>query len=574
MDIKRLILSMIFSLSLIYLWQQWQVSHAPQVNPASSSAQTADGTVIAGNPSEQSKPAADTNQLVKGDRIHVKTDVFKIEIDSVGGDIRQAHLLKYGSLRQVGIFDFTEPHDASQPFQLLDEGKEHLYIAQTGLIGGDLPSHTARFTTTSTQFELVDGQNQLNVDLKATTPSGVEVLKRLTFTRGSYVVNVEYQILNKTAAALAPRAYFRLLRDGKPAPQESSMVSTFTGPVLFTDQEKFRKLDFEDIAKNKAEFNRKPDNGWLGMVQHYFASAWLLNQTPGQDGSIRSLCKTQGCELDIKKLEKPLLINNKTFDDVYSAGAIVNMPAVAPGQTATIAMPLFIGPEDAHVFASAPMKDIAPEFKLVKDYGWATFIASPLFWLLLQVQKIISNWGWSIVVLTIIIKAALYPLSAAGYKSMANMKKLAPKLASLKEQFGDDKMKYQQAMMEMYKTEKINPLGGCLPILIQIPVFFALYSVLSASIEMREAPFIFWIQDLSVRDPYFVLPVLMAVTMYLQTFLNPPPSDPLQAKMMKFMPIAFSVMFFVFPVGLVVYYLVNNILSMLQQWWVNKQYGA
>lgn len=574
MDIKRLVLSMIFSLSLIYLWQQWQVSHAPQVDPNTAAAQSANGTPVAANSPDQNKPSAETNQLLKGDRIHVKTDVFNVEIDSVGGDIRQAHLLKYGSLRQVGTFEFKEPHDASQPFQLLDEGKEHLYIAQTGLIGGDLPSHNVLFTAKNTQYQLLDGQDQLTVDLTATTASGVEVLKRLTFTRGSYVVNVEYQIVNKTAAALTPRAYFRLLRDGKDPVKESSMVSTFTGPVLFTEQDKFHKLNFADIAKNKVEFNRKPDNGWFGMVQHYFATAWLLNQAPGQDGAIRSLCKTQGCELDIKKLEKPLLVNNKTFDDVYSAGAIVNMQAIVPGKTGSISMPLFIGPEDAHVFASAPLKDLAPEFKLVKNYGWATFIASPLFWLLLQVQKVISNWGWSIVVLTIIIKAALYPLSAAGYKSMANMKKLAPKLAALKDQFGDDKMKYQQAMMEMYKTEKINPLGGCLPILIQIPVFFALYSVLSASIEMREAPFIFWIHDLSVRDPYFVLPVLMAITMYAQTFLNPPPTDPMQAKMMKIMPIAFSVMFFVFPVGLVVYYLVNNILSMLQQWWVNKQYGA
>lgn len=561
---------MIFSLALIYLWNEWQVSHAPQA--AATTAQNANGTPSA--TPEAGKPAPEMPQLLVGDRIQVKTDVLQLELNTIGGDIRQAHLLKYGSLRDVGLLDFTEPHDASKPFQLFDDGKEHLYIAQTGLVGGDLPSHNILFTTKAKQYELASGQDKLSVEFTAKTASGIEVIKRLTFSRGSYVVDVDYQIINNTTAALNPRAYFRLLRDGKDPAKESSMVSTFTGPVTYTAQDKFHKLAFSDIAKDKAEFNHKPDNGWVGMVQHYFASAWLLNQAPAQDGAIRSICKTQACELEIKRLEKGQFANNKTFDDVYSAAVLVNVGAIAPGKTGTISMPLFMGPEDARVFASAPLKDIAPELNLVKDYGWATFIASPLFWLLLQVQKVISNWGWSIVVLTIIIKAALYPLSAAGYKSMANMKKLAPKLASLKDQFGDDKMKYQQAMMEMYKTEKINPLGGCLPILIQIPVFFALYSVLSASIEMREAPFIFWIHDLSVRDPYFVLPVLMAVTMYLQTFLNPPPTDPMQAKMMKIMPIAFSVMFFVFPVGLVVYYLVNNILSMLQQWWVNKQYGA
>lgn len=561
MDTKRLVIFIVFSISIIYLWQMWLEQNAPPVAAVSTSTgaqpQMVDGATAAA-------PADDgTQKLHSGDRIRVVTDVLNVELDTVGGDIRQAILPKYGANQ-----------NPSKPFQLLDEGRQHVYITQAGLLGEGLPDHEFRFAKPVGDFRLKDGQDKLSVDFRAVTASGVEVIKHVRFSRGSYLVNIDYEIINRSPVALKPSAYFRLVRDGKSPELESKMASKFTGPAVFTDQDKFHTLAFDDVADGSATYNKRPDNGWVGMVQHYFAAAWLLNQPPAADGAVRSVCKPNGCDVTIKKREKSLLVKGQSYDDLYSVTVTVGGGEIAPGQSRTIGLPLFIGPQDSNVFAASPISDLAPELELTKDYGWVTFLAAPLFWVLQQIQKVISNWGWAIVALTVVIKAVLYPLSAAGYKSMANMKKMAPKLQAIKESCGDDKMKYQQAMMELYKTEKINPLGGCLPILVQIPVFFALYSVLLSAVELRQAPFMLWINDLSSPDPYFVLPVLMAVTMYLQTFLNPPPTDPMQAKMMKFMPIAFSVMFFFFPVGLVIYYLVNNLLSMLQQWYVNTKYGV
>lgn len=415
-----------------------------------------------------------------------------------------------------------------------------------------MPTHKTLFTAPQTSYTLAEGQNSLDVRLTAPAANGVEVSKIYTFTRGSYLVQVRYELNNRGTIPLAASAYFRLLRDGKAPEGESRMAYTFTGPAVYTENSKFQKIKFEDLDKGKAEYARAADNGWIAMLQHYFVSAWILKTTDG-----KTVCQSaEGCRFEMKPVA----------DGLYSAGTVVDLPAIAPNTTYTLTMPLFVGPQDTHT-----MEATAPGLVLTKDYGWVTVIATPLFWLLEKLHAMVNNWGWAIVLLTVLIKAAFYPLSAASYRSMGKMKALAPRLERLKAQHGDDRMKFQQAVMEMYKTEKVNPLGGCLPVVIQIPVFIGLYWALLASVELRQAPWLGWIHDLTRPDPYYILPAIMAITMFAQTFLNPPPTDPIQAKMMKIMPVIFSVMFFFFPAGLVLYWVVNNILSISQQWYVTKQ---
>jgi YidC/Oxa1 family membrane protein insertase len=319
------------------------------------------------------------------------------------------------------------------------------------------------------------------------------------------------------------------------------MLPTFTGVGVYTEKEKFHKITFSDIEKGKASYPKTSEDGWIAMLQHYFLGAWLpKNGTPREFYARR-------------------------VDNLTAAGVIVPAPKVEPGATATVSVPLYAGPQEQDKLAK-----LAPGLDLSVDYGWLTIIAVPLFWLLSWFYQWVGNWGVAIIILTVIIKLLFYPLSEASYRSMAKMRVLAPKLQRLKEQYGEDRQRMQQAMMEMYKTEKINPLGGCLPIVVQIPVFIALYWVLLASVELRHAPFMLWINDLSRPDPWFILPLLMGSTMIIQTRLNPVPPDPIQAKVMKIMPVAFSVFFFFFPAGLVLYWLVNNVLSIAQQWNINR----
>jgi YidC/Oxa1 family membrane protein insertase len=367
------------------------------------------------------------------------------------------------------------------------------------------------------------------------------------FHRGSYLIDVDFEITNGGAAPLQPFVYAQFLRDDKPPAGDSSMVPTFTGVGVYTEKEKFHKVSFSDIEKNKASYPKASTDGWIAMLQHYFLAAWLpKNGTPR--------------EFYTKKLDN---------QNLYTAGVKIPAPAIAPGATATVDLPLYAGPQEQDKLAA-----LAPGLDLSVDYGWLTVIAVPLFWVLSKIYGFVGNWGIAIILLTVIIKLIFYPLSEASYKSMAKMRVVAPKLQRLKEQYGDDRQRMQQAMMEMYKTEKINPLGGCLPIVVQIPVFISLYWVLLASVELRHAPFFGWIHDLSRQDPYFILPVLMGATMIIQSRLNPEPPDPVQAKVMKIMPIAFSVFFFFFPAGLVLYWLVNNVLSILQQWNINRRLGG
>ena len=383
---------------------------------------------------------------------------------------------------------------------------------------------------------LKDGEQQLEVRLEAAATSGSKVVKTYVFHRGSYQIDMRYD-----GAVPGSHAYYQFTRDGKPAEGHGSSlmmgVSTFTGPAVFTEAEKYQKVQFEDILKNKAKFAQKADNGWLALVQHYFVTAWLP-----PPGVVREF------------------FMRKVGEDLFSAGVIV--PVGADGKSV---VSLYAGPQEQN-----KLEKIAAGLDLVVDYGWLTVIAAPLFWVLGAIHKLVGNWGWAIIGLTLLLKLIFFPLSAASYKSMAKMRVLTPKLAKLKEAYGDDKQRLNQEMMALYKKEKVNPLGGCLPVLVQIPVFIALYWVLLGTVEMRNAPWLGWITDLSVRDPIYVLPLIMGATMFFQTRLNPTPPDPIQAKVMLFMPLVFTVMFLAMPAGLVLYWTVNNLLSIAQQWQITR----
>ncbi|ROH86851.1 membrane protein insertase YidC [Pseudomethylobacillus aquaticus] len=532
MDTKRLILFVIFSFSLLMLWDSWQKQNAPAV------AQTQTGAIAqAGDSSVPSAPAAAANQevpaesgfqLASGQRIQVSTDLFKAEIDTQGGDLRRLELSQH-------LADSKE----NQPFVLMnDRNAPAIYVAQTGLLGSNLPTHKAEFTSSQSSYQLADGTDQLEVRL-SWVGEGVEVDKIYRFKRGSYVIEVGYEVRNNSANALQPSVYYQIVHDSE-SNKASAMMPTFTGGAYFTDAEKFKKVPFGDMAKQ--DLSKSSKDGWIGLVQHYFVSAWI---PPAQ----------QSREYYTKKLS----------DKIFSLGSISPLGTVAPGASLTQTAQLYAGPQ-----TQSTLETVAPGLEYTVDYGWLTVIAAPLFWVLSAIQGVVHNWGVAIILLTVLIKLAFYPLSATSYRSMAHMREIAPRLQSLKEKFGDDKQKMQQAMMELYKTEKINPMGGCLPILVQIPVFIALYWVLLGSVEMRHAPFMLWITDLSAIDPYYVLPILMGATMIIQTRLNPAPTDPIQAKVMMIMPIVFSVFFFFFPAGLVLYWLVNNVLSIAQQWQINR----
>jgi len=541
MDTQRLILFFVFSFSLLLLWDAWQKEHRPAPPPPAQSAQPGapQGAVPSPSVPAQASPAPKPQPGVaippsksiegKREKLQVKTDYLIADIDLLGGDITRLEFLKQkDTLDEKANFVLFTP--------------EYRYAAQSGLIGPGLPTHKTVYSAAAREYTLTDGQDKLQVRLEAPGPEGVKSAKILTFHRSSYLIDVSHEIINGSAAPLAAHAYFQLLRDGKAPPGDSAMVSTYTGAATYTEQEKFHKLAFGDLDKDKASIPKATDNGWIAMLQHYFVSAWLpAEKTPR--------------EYYAKRLE----------ENLYSVGVIVPLAAIAPNSSGSVSVSLYAGPQEQDA-----LKSVAPGLDLVVDYGWLTVVAAPLFWLLQFLYKWVGNWGVAIILLTVLIKAVFFPLSAASYKSMAKMKLVTPRMTKLREQYGNDRARLNQAMMELYKTEKINPLGGCLPIVVQIPVFISLYWVLLASVELRHAPFYLWIHDLSVQDPYYVLPLLMMGSMVIQTKLNPVPPDPVQAKVMMIMPFAFGVMFFFFPAGLVLYWLVNNILSIAQQWQITR----
>jgi YidC/Oxa1 family membrane protein insertase len=539
MDNRRLLLLLVFSFSLVMLWDGWQKHNQPKVPASAAAANSTAGvpTPTAGTPGAVAVPgAAVATPAVAAPMATIRTDVLVAQVSAQGGDIVRLELTKHKS---------TE--DQTRNYVLFDNGEKHNYSAQTGLIGNDLPNHKTPFTLAATALELKDGEDAVTLRLDAApTADGVKVSKLITFHRGSYMAEVSYEIANGSAAALAPHAYFQFTRDGKPAEQPGGFgVQTFTGPAFYTEAEKYQKVSFEDIASKKAKFVTKAPEGWAAMVQHYFVAGWAPKEGERE------------------------FFANQVSSDLYSAGVILPVASIAPGQTGKLSVPLYAGPQE-----QSRLEQFAKGFDLVVDYGFLTIIAAPLFWVLEWFHKLTGNWGWAIILVTVALKALFFPLSAASYKSMAKMKTLGPRLQRMKEQYGDDKMKLQQAMMEMYKREKVNPLGGCLPILIQIPVFISLYWVLLGVVEMRGAPWLGWIQDLSVKDPYYILPLIMGATSLIQTRLNPAPPDPIQAKVMMMMPILFTVMFLWFPSGLVLYWVVNNSLSIAQQWQINRMIAA
>jgi YidC/Oxa1 family membrane protein insertase len=534
MDTKRLILFVVFSFSLLLLWDSWQRQNISPSTDASDISQ--DGIPKPSNEfvGEADLPNISSGyQLLNGKTIEVKTDKYNLNISEIGGDIRKLTLSDH--LADNYVDDYVLFSDASDP--VLDS---LLYVAQSGLLGKNLPSHKSKFIFEKNSYTL-NGET-LSVPMIFNSPE-VSVKKTYQFSEDSYLINVRYDIQNKTQSTIAPRAYFQLIHDGD-SNQGTKLTPSFTGPAYYTEEKDFTKFAFSKTEKKS--FTHTSNDGWMGIIQRYFASAWILSEPISRE-----------------------LYAKKVADNIYAAGMLTSLPSIEPNKNISFEVKLYAGPQSKDDLVSA-----AKGMKYSVDYGWLTIIASPLFSVLSGIYKMVGNWGISIILLTVLIKLLFYPLSAASYRSMAQMRELAPRLASMKERFGDDKQKMQQAMMELYRTEKINPLGGCLPILIQIPVFIALYWVLLGSVELRHAPFFGWISDLSVKDPYYILPVLMAASMFLQTKLNPKPTDPLQAKLMLWMPIVFSIFFFFFPAGLVLYWLINNILSIAQQAYVNKKIHA
>ncbi|MGC1174243.1 membrane protein insertase YidC [Polaromonas sp.] len=566
-DIRRTILWVIFGFSMVLLWDQWQLANGkkatffPSPAPAVSTTapavgKPADGAAVPGTqtagsavpapvasgasaaPAAPGALPASTPSATK-ERLVVKTDVLDLTFDTEGGTLVHSSFTKYK--------DMT---DKASGFVLLDQSSARVYVAQSGLIagaaGGSFPTHKTLMTAMPGERTLQDGQDSLEVKFESADVGGVKLVKTYTLKRGAYDVAVRHDVVNTGSSAVSPQLYLQLVRDGNKPPGESSFYSTFTGPALYTEAKKYQKVEFKDIENNKVDVEKHASNGYVAMVQHYFATAWML---------------ADGVQRDI--------FLRKVDTNLYAVGMITSLETIAPGATKSVEAKFFVGPQ-----VEKQLEAITPGLELVKDYGWLTILAKPLYWLLDKLHGFIHNWGWSIVALVLLLKAGFYWLNAKAYASMAKMKAVNPKIMEMRERLKDKPQEMQQAMMKLYKEEKVNPMGGCFPIVIQIPVFIALYWVLLSSVEMRNAPWVLWIHDLSSPDPFYILPVVMALTTMLQTALNPTPPDPMQAKLMWFMPLIFSVMFFFFPAGLVLYWITNNILSIAQQWVINTRMGV
>ena len=569
-DMRRTLLWVVFSMSLFLIWDAWQkhnghpslFSPAPATKPAATGAAgpasgngvpvpTATATATPATGPAAAVPAGSASApaaALVSEKVTVTTDLIQATLDSKGGDLVRAELLQQ-----------ADPKAAGQHVVLFDNSSQRLYLAQTGVIGAPAgtawPTHETVLKLLPGERELKPGVDKLDVKFESAEIGGLKLTKTYTFKRGAYTVDVKNEISNVSAAPLTPQMYLQIVRDGNPAPGEESnffATPTFTGPAVFTT--KYEKIDFKSLDKradankpnDKPDYEVTTDSGWVAMVQHYFATAWLLPQKTTREFFAR--------RADANK---------------YAVGMIVPLGTLAPGASKTLDATLFMGPQEED-----KLSGLAPGLELVKDYGVFKIIAEPLFWLLTQLHKILGNWGWSIVGLVVLLKIAFYWLNAKAYSSMAKMKAINPKVMELRERLKDKPQQMQQEMMRIYREEKVNPLGGCLPILVQMPFFIALYWVLLSSVEMRHAPWLGWITDLSAKDPYFILPLLMTLSSLLQTWLNPTPPDPVQARMMWIMPLVFSVMFFFFPAGLVLYWLTNNLLSIAQQYVINKRLGV
>lgn len=554
MDVQRIVL--IFSLAVIsyLLLQAWNEDYGQPVSaPATSQVvQPSTPELLAEQHDTQASdlPSASTAPehtpaVVKSTTatttatslIKVETDTLSVHIDPLGGDIVYTALKNYPRIL----------HQPDDPFVLLQHDSQRIYIAQSGMIGVNGPDANAGgrplYQAQQTEYRLAEGSNELVVDLTMTTAEGVQIDKRYRFNRGDYLIEVQYLINNQSSSNWQGNFFAQFKRDNSQDPSQSGGMGmkSFVGAAVTSPEERYQKLKFDDFADSPLKL--KNTGGWIAILQHYFVSAWIPDEEQQHTYQTRK---------------------NSRGENI--AGLVSPALTVAPGQTATTGARLYVGPK-----IQSHLGEISPALELTVDYGWLWFIAQPLFWLLSTLHGFLGNWGWAIILTTLAVKLAFFKLSATSYKSMANMRRVGPELQRLKERYGDDRQKMSTAMMELYKKEKINPLGGCLPILVQIPVFIALYWMLLESVELRQAPFMFWINDLSIKDPYYVLPILMGASMFVQQRLNPTPPDPIQAKIMMGLPLVFTVMFLFFPSGLVLYWLVNNILSIAQQWHITRR---
>jgi YidC/Oxa1 family membrane protein insertase len=557
-DIRRTILWVIFGFSMVLLWDQWQVHNGNKATffptpaqQAKVAAETASATPpAAGIPAAVAPQGGVTVPVVEAraankEWVQVETDVAKFSFDTEGGTLVRVELLKH-----------ADEHKPGSNVVLLDDSKDRIYTAQTGLIssipGVPLPTQKTLMTVRPGARQLKEGDNTLSVTFESAPQSGVKLVKTYTVKRGAYDMTVKHDVVNTGSQEVSPQLYFQLVRDGNKPLGESSFYSTFTGPAIYTEAKKYQKVEFADIKKKKVDVEKQTSAGYIAMVQHYFASAWVL-----PDGMQRDI------SLDAVD------IGSAMPDCCYRVTMIAPLETIQAGQTKSVSATFYAGPQE-----EKKLEALYPGLELVKDYGWLTILAKPLFWLLHQLNNILGNWGWSIVSLVVLLKAAFYWLNAHAYQSMAKMKAINPKIMEMRERLKDNPQQMQMEMMKIYREEKVNPMGGCVPIALQIPVFIALYWVLLSTVEIRNAPWLGWIHDLSAPDPFFILPLFMTLTTLLQTALNPAPPDPMQAKMMWIMPLAFSVMFFFFPAGLVLYWITNNVLSIAQQWLINIRMGV
>jgi YidC/Oxa1 family membrane protein insertase len=545
MDTQRLLLFVGLSLVLFLLWDAWQ----REVNPPPEKPAVTEQSVTPASPSDvplgaESRPAAEAQPQVpagddlvqRSESLEIKTDVVRALIDTHGGDLRQVDLLQYPE----------KPQAPDVPFRLMNDSLPLLFIAQSGFANkrarddGSIVAAPNHHTTYQGRVEK-DDQGVVRAILEWTSPEGVKFSKIYIFHPDSYVIEVQHQVQNPTTQPWHGNLYQQLQRSGEEPSGGLGATYTYTGGVIWSEEEKYEKIKFGTMDDENLE--REITGGWGAMIQHYFLGAWV----PANDAAYTYYTRALPREIYV--------LGMKAAEELR----------VAPQSSQTISSQLYVGPKLQHV-----LEEVSPGLELTVDYGILTIIAKPLFWLLEKIHGFVGNWGWAIILLTLLIKLAFYKLSETSYKSMAHMRKVQPRLQAIKEQHGNDRTKLNQAMMDIYKKEKINPLGGCLPILVQIPVFIALYWMLLESVELRQAPWILWLTDLSAKDPYFVLPILMGITMLVQQKLNPTPIDPIQAKVMMALPFVFTVFFLFFPAGLVLYWVVNNTLSIAQQWYITR----
>ncbi len=556
MDLQKTLLWAALALVLILLWQEWQI-HTRGLDRGAEATMSVEGTET-GEPEDISVPRdlaagdeepafeAPTRESAGERTISVRTDTMDLDIDSVGGSLVRLDLLQH----RVRV-------DSDVPVRLLDSRPDRHFVLQNGLINArgqerEVPDHHSRFEFEQDRYELAEGEERLDVPMRWRGDNGLEVIKTYTFHRDSYVIDVDVEVVNHAADDWRGQLYKQIQRSRDS--RDSFFLYTYTGSVLSGfdvergEERRYDKIDFGDMADQN--LNRQMRGGWFAMLEHYFMAGLIPPQEMTSSAYTRSL-----------------------GDGRFALGHVQPAINVAAGERSEFGYRIYAGPKE-----QARLKEVTDQqgnpveyLDRAVDYGFLWPIANPIFWVLDHIQNVVVNWGWSIVILTVLIKLIFYKLSATSYRSMAHMRRVAPRLKQLKEKYADDKQRMNQAMMEMYKKEKINPLGGCLPILVQIPVFIALYWVLLESVELRHTPWIGWIQDLSTPDPYFILPIVMGLSMFVQLKLNPQPLDPIQQKIMMVMPFAMTFFFIFFPAGLVLYWTVNNILSIAQQWWITRQ---